>query len=145
MKGTLTKIDDQWYVEWGLLKYPVYQHTFDMTKHSPKSIIPLKEGAEVNFTIENFWETGLEKTIQIANLVYTDDKVEKPSSGLDETYYNEFLDRLTIIGEMIERFLIDHPVCDEHDNVYYLISEAMKNIVDAHLKTQDIMNIYYHE
>lgn len=138
MKGTLTKIDDQWYVKWGLLKYPVYQRTLDMTKK--QSIIPLKEGAEVSFTIDDFWETGLSRKIKIANLVYTDDKVEKSNSGLDEIYYTEFIDRLTIIGEMLERFLIDHPVCDEHDEIYNLISNAQNNIVDAYLKTQDIMN-----
>jgi len=140
MKGTLIKIDGKWYVERGLLKYPVYQRTFDMTKHSPKSIIPLKEGAEVNFTIDDFWETGLSRKIKIANLVYTDDKVEDSSNGLDEIYYTEFIDRLTIVGEMLERFLIDHPVCDEHNELYDLVSEAQRNIVDAYLKTQDIMN-----
>lgn len=139
MKGKLKKIEGQWYVECGLLKYPVYQHTLDMTKK--QSIIPLEEGAEVNFTIDDFWETGLSRKIKIANLVYTDDEVNK----LDECYYNEFLDRLTIVGDMIERFLIEHPVCDKHGELYNLVSDSLKNIVDAHLKTQDITNIYYYE
>ena len=135
MKGKLKKIDGQWYVKGELCDYPVYQHTFDMTKHSPKSIIPLKEGAEVSFIVERFWETGLEKTIEVANLIAAP---EKDSDELDDFYYHEVLDRLMILNDMMENYLIDHPVCQKHRDLRDIIESAQDILGEAYLKMGDI-------
>ena len=147
MKGKLKKIDNQWYVEWGLLKYPVYQRTLDTTKK--QSIVPLKEGAEVNFTIDDFWETGLSRKIQIANLItppYVSDDFqigpdgayEHTDDGLDEFYYHELLDRLSIINDMMENYLMDHPVCEKYPELKDSIERAQDYLGEAYLKMKDI-------
>lgn len=58
---------------------------------------------------------------------------------LDDFYYHEVLDRLSIIGDMIERFLIDHPVCDKHSEIKTPILEAQELIADAYLKMGEII------
>lgn len=138
MKGILHKDDKLgWIVLFDDEYLPVYQHTFDMTKHSPKSIVTLKQGAEVNFTIEDFWETGLEKTIQIANLIAAP---EKNTDELDDFYYHEVLDRLMIINDMMENYLMDHPVCQKHKDLKDLIESAQDILGEAYLMMGDIRN-----
>ena len=138
MKGKLKKIDGQWYVEWGLLKYPVYQYEFDMREHSPKSIVTLKEGVKVDFTIENFWETGLEKRIEVAKIMCTVDDTEDVEDSLDDFYYHEVLDRLMILNDMMENYLIDHPVCQKHRDLRDIIESAQDILGEAYLKMGDI-------
>lgn len=58
---------------------------------------------------------------------------------LDDFHYHEALDRLTIIGEMIERLLIDHPVLEEHRDLRDTVEKAEDLIGDAYLSIGDII------
>jgi len=71
MKGTVHKTDNGWEV--------IYMKDFDskILQYIGKvslpllnqSIYDLKEGNEVEFEIEDFWETGLEKVYKIAKII----------------------------------------------------------------------------
>jgi nitroimidazol reductase NimA-like FMN-containing flavoprotein (pyridoxamine 5'-phosphate oxidase superfamily) len=67
MKGTLYKTEQGW-----MVKHPVatnFQHTYyHINPYHEKSYF-LDEGSEVEFEIEDFWETGMEEVIRVATLV----------------------------------------------------------------------------
>ena len=67
MKGTLHKTEQGWVV-----KHPVatnFQHTYyHINPYHEKSYF-LDEGSEVEFEIEDFWETGMEEVFKVAKLV----------------------------------------------------------------------------
>ncbi len=53
---------------------------------------------------------------------------------LDEFYYHEVLDRLTLVTDIIDRHLIDHPVCEKHTELKQLIEKAGEYLAEAYLK-----------
>jgi hypothetical protein len=76
MKGTLKFTGAGWEVEyvaresksgrWIVDRLSIYQETFNQTIKQP--IIPLLDGMQVEFEIEDFWETGLEQVYKVAKL-----------------------------------------------------------------------------
>jgi len=77
MNGTLKFTGAGWEVEyvaresksgrWIVDRLPIYQETFNQTIKQP--IIPLVDGTQVEFEIEDFWETGLEQVYKLAKLI----------------------------------------------------------------------------
>jgi len=76
MKGILKNTPAGWYVWYCVMRdeitsgydsIPVYQETFDFNGKQP--IIPLVEGKQVEFKIEDFWETGGDEGIKLAKLI----------------------------------------------------------------------------
>jgi hypothetical protein len=76
MKGILKNTPAGWYVWYSVMRdeitsgydsIPVYQETFDFNGKQP--IIPLVEGKQVEFKIEDFWETGGDEGIKLAKLI----------------------------------------------------------------------------
>jgi hypothetical protein len=59
---------------------------------------------------------------------------------LDQFYYHEVLDRLSVINDIVERHLIEHPVCDKHNEIKFLIVKAQEYIADAYLEMGSIIN-----
>jgi len=86
MNGTLKFTGAGWEVEyvaresksgrWIVDRLSIYQETFNQTIKQP--IIPLVEGMQVEFEIEDFWETGLEQVYKIAKLI-------RPKINIEET------------------------------------------------------------
>ena len=83
MKGILKNTPAGWYVWYIVMRdeitlgydsIPLYQETFDFNGKQP--IIPLVEGKQVEFNIEDFWETGGDEGIKLAKLL--DKKSEYP-------------------------------------------------------------------
>ena len=83
MKGILKNTPAGWYVWYSVMRdeitlgydsIPLYQETFDFNGKQP--IIPLVEGKQVEFNIEDFWETGGDEGIKLAKLL--DKKSEYP-------------------------------------------------------------------
>ena len=76
MNGTLKFTGAGWEVEyvaresksgrWIVDRLSIYQETFNQTIKQP--IIPLVDGMQVEFEIEDFWETGLEQVYKVAKL-----------------------------------------------------------------------------
>lgn len=143
MKGTLTKLDKGWFVkrieegDWETY-YPIYQKPNDF----------FVEDREVDFKLEKFWETGMESSITIATL-YTppyvsddfqigpDGAYEHTDDGSSEFHCHELLDRLTIINDMMENYLIDHPLCETHPQLKDMLTDAQDILGEVYLKIKD--------
>jgi hypothetical protein len=73
MKGKLHKSHNGWTVIYEDIArlYPFTQYVIKEIPvepyHKPKNEM---DGQEVEFQIENFWETGLEEVIKVATIVY---------------------------------------------------------------------------
>lgn len=141
MKGILFKVNDQWIVRCGLLDYTLYESQDSN----------LKEGKEVDFKLEKFWETGIEVPLDVAVLhdqltpPYISDDFQIGPHGayehtddLDSYYYHEVLDRLAIINDMMENYLIDHPVCQKHEDLKDTIEKAQDALGEAYQIMGDI-------
>ena len=67
MKGTVLKENNRWTVEhwegFSVKAYPLHPYQTD-----PVGV--LKGGSEIEFELEDFWETGLEETIKVAKIKY---------------------------------------------------------------------------
>ncbi len=57
---------------------------------------------------------------------------------LDQFYYHEMLDRLALINDMIENYLISHPVSEQHSNLRDTIENAQDALGEAYLMMGDI-------
>ena len=97
MKGTVHKTDNGWEIR--------YMKDFD-SKILPyigkvsipllnQSIMDLKEGNEVEFEIEDFWETGLEQSYKIAKIIIPSKKetLEEAAERIYREYPNNPLDK----------------------------------------------------
>lgn len=58
---------------------------------------------------------------------------------LDDFHYHEVLDRLSIINDMMENYLVDHVVCEEHPELKDIIESAQDILGEAYLKMGDIL------
>ena len=67
-----------------------------------------------------------------------DGAYEHTDDGLDEFHYHELLDRLTIINDMIENYLIDHPACEVHPELKDMLTDAQDILGNVYLKIKDI-------
>ena len=68
MKGILKKKDNEWIVEYTFTPYDdyvVYKREYFLEPYDRTEKI---EGKEVDFEIENFWETGMEEVLEVAVL-----------------------------------------------------------------------------
>jgi hypothetical protein len=89
MNGTLKFTGAGWEVEyvaresksgrWIVDRLSIYQETFNQTIKQP--IIPLVDGMQVEFEIEDFWETGGDEGIKLAKLIIPK---EEPKINLEE-------------------------------------------------------------
>lgn len=72
MKGILKKTLTEWTLSWtteeGLHKLPVHPHQQDELQASITTMVN-NDGREVDFEIEDFYETGLEQPYQVARLI----------------------------------------------------------------------------
>lgn len=66
-------------------------------------------------------------------------KSKKKSKGklktkiiLDSYHYHEAIDRLYMIGRMIEDFIIEHPVCMKHKKIRKNVEKALGLLADAY-------------
>jgi len=84
MKGILKNTPAGWYVWYSVMRdeitsgydsIPVYQETFDFNGKQP--IIPLVEGKQVEFKIEDFWETGGDEGIKLAKLIIPKEELKQ--------------------------------------------------------------------
>jgi hypothetical protein len=103
MKGILKKTPAGWYVWYSVMRdeitsgydsIPLYQETFDFNGKQP--IIPLVEGKQVEFNIEDFWETGGDEGIKLAKLIIPKEepKEEPKRETLEEFIKKSYLSRL---------------------------------------------------
>ena len=106
----------------------------------------LVNGSEVEFEIEIFIETGIEpyKVATLSTPFVSDNFQIGPEGAyehieLDEFHYHEVLDRLTMIGNIIEQYLIEHPVCEKHTELKDLVTTAHNMIMNAYIKTGGII------
>jgi hypothetical protein len=95
-----------------------------------------QEGEIVKFNLEEFWETGIEKTFKVANI----GEEESSTQELDAFHYHEVLDRLTLLGDSLERHLIDHPVCEAHPELKEILLKSQETIIEAYLKVGEIIS-----
>lgn len=51
---------------------------------------------------------------------------------LDEYHHHEMIDRLYLIGNMIDTFLLEHPVATHHEKINELISNASNDLAQAY-------------
>jgi hypothetical protein len=51
---------------------------------------------------------------------------------LTEFHYHEALDRASLIGDMVDRHLIQHPVCKLDKDVNKLVEEAATKLFEAY-------------
>lgn len=51
---------------------------------------------------------------------------------LDTYNYHEMVDRLYLIGNMIDTFLLEHPVASHHTKINELISNASDDLAEAY-------------
>jgi hypothetical protein len=51
---------------------------------------------------------------------------------LTEFHYHEALDRASLIGDMVDRHLIQHPVCKLDKEVNKLVEEAATKLFEAY-------------
>ncbi len=56
----------------------------------------------------------------------------KAKDKLTEFHYHEALDRSSMIGDMIDRHLIQHPVCKLDKEVGQLVEEAATKLFEAY-------------
>lgn len=64
---------------------------------------------------------------------------QDPDTGLDEFYYHEILDRLTVTGDIVERHLLDHPVTEKHIEIKTEVEAAIKHLAEAYMKMGGIV------
>jgi hypothetical protein len=158
MKGILHKVNGSW-----MIKDPTGESRFPLFSLNPyEQHDGLQDGAEVEYEVEVFYETGLEEPYLVATLstpFVSDDFQIGPDGAfecneeeleklrtknykreLDEFHYHEVLDRLTLVGDIIERHLIDHPVMEQHKAVRDLIEKANEYIAEAYLEMGGIIS-----
>lgn len=165
MKGKLHKNKEgEWYVYKLGIKhapgaqkyfehcYPVHPYDLTTVKKYYKIAGDSLFDSQFEFKIEQFWEMGIEKPIEVATLIkfavenpiVSDDFQIGPNGAyehtneLDSYYYHEVLDRLMILNDMMENYLIDHPVCQKHQDLRDLIESAQDILGEAYLKMGDI-------
>lgn len=165
MKGKLHKNkEDEWYVyKLGIKDAPgtpkYFEHRYRLHPYELTAVSKYHKiagdslfDAEFDFKVEQFWETGIEKPIEVATLIkfavenpaVSDDFQIGPYGAYEHTdepdpfYYHEVLDRLMIINDMMENYLIDHPVCQKHQDLRDLIESAQDILGEAYLKMGDI-------
>ncbi len=51
---------------------------------------------------------------------------------LDSFHYHEMFDRLYLIGNMIDTFLLEHPVASHHEKINELLTDASSKLADAY-------------
>ncbi|MFW6246561.1 MAG: hypothetical protein ACOC22_00095 [bacterium] len=51
---------------------------------------------------------------------------------LDSYHYHEMIDRLYLMGDMIDSFLSNHPVAVHHSKINELITNASKDLAEAY-------------
>ena len=93
-----------------------------------------QEGEIVKFNIEEFWETGIEKPFKVANIG------EEIPQDLDPFHYHEVLDRLTLLGDTLERHIIYHPVCEAHPELKEILLKSQETLIEAYLKVGEIIS-----
>ena len=85
MKGIIKKVDKTWYVV-ETIDSTDWFHIIGSTSLSEND---LKEGDNVEFEMEDFWETGLEKVIKVAKIIknpileLSDEEIQE---GVDEHF-----------------------------------------------------------
>jgi hypothetical protein len=163
MKGTIHKLSKGWtiwYNEDHIGGNVAFVDSLPLNPYQQHD--GLVNGSEVEFEIETFIETGIEP-YKVATLSipfvsdnfqigpegayeHDEDAIEKlrsrnyleDATGLDAFHYHEVLDRLTIINEMIENCLINHPVCENHLKLKDIIESAQDLLGDAYLEVDRI-------
>jgi hypothetical protein len=112
MKGILKKTPAGWYVWYSVMRdeitsgydsIPVYQETFDFNGKQP--IIPLVEGKQVEFNIEDFWETGGDEGIKLAKLII-------PKEEPKQETFEEAAERLSELQE--GTYTVQHKITYKH-------------------------------
>lgn len=147
MKGTLHKKGKSWTVRY--VKTPERTTKIaTLPVHPYQKRTSFVEGQEVEFDIEVLCEYGIDPidvaAIKLPKEYNAAEWVEEMSlrqdlGELDDFHYHEVLDRLTMIGDMVERYLIDHPVLEEHKALRDVVEKAQDLIGDAYLMMGDIL------
>jgi len=144
MKGKLKKVENQWYAvntcEWGIgWFYRLHPEdvecvkTYDDNYYDDIQLHPFfYEGKEIDFEIEDFWETGMEEVVKVAKL--TDSKKinleEMPKEEWEEarnTAYKHFdIDDLpTTTSDLIDAAIWSLPF-DERMKCWDLIEKLVE-------------------
>jgi hypothetical protein len=112
MKGILKNTPAGWYVWYSVMRdeitsgydsIPVYQETFDFNGKQP--IIPLVEGKQVEFKIEDFWETGGDEGIKLAKLIIPKEEPKDVVLGYKTSLDAQMLDKVEPKRETLEEFI----------------------------------------
>jgi hypothetical protein len=137
MKGILKNTPAGWYVWYSVMRdeitsgydsIPVYQETFDFNGKQP--IIPLVEGKQVEFNIEDFWETGGDEGIKLAKLIIPK---EEPKEEPKRETLEEAAERLSELQE--GTYTVQHKITYKHG----FIDGAKWN--ESHRKTKQKLNM----
>lgn len=120
--GKLVRIENMWHVESsdGLI-LPVNPY---------QQIDKLKEFDVVQIKFELFAETGIEPFYVATILEDAEDENIEP----DAFHYHEIMDRLTLINDLVERQIIDHPVCYKHADFKKMMDDIVSKLADAYIK-----------
>jgi hypothetical protein len=147
MKGTIHKLSKGWTIWYNEDHIGGNVSFVDSLPLNPyQQHDGLVNGSEVEFEIETFVETGIEpyKVATLSTPFVSDNFQIGPEGAyeygeeLDDFQFHELLDRLTIINEMIENCLINHPICENHLKLKDIIESAQDLLGDAYLEVDRI-------
>lgn len=60
---------------------------------------------------------------------------------LDDFHYHEMIDRLYLLGNMIDTFLSEHPVATHHPKINELIGSASNDLAEAYQITGSLISM----
>ena len=105
------KINEEVYYEYDLL--------MDNETELELTMISKKTGEDFNQIINGALKAAV--AIEIAN-----------QNDLDEYHFHEAMDRLYVVGSIINEALLEHPVCTSYEGVRKRIKQAQELLVEAY-------------
>lgn len=147
MKGRLQKTPKGWVIN-TIPNSKIWSSYIPLHPYHP-NIEGLKDGYEVEYEVEKFWETGIETPLDVAKISFpfvSDDFQIGPDGAyehtefteLDKFHYHEFLDRLSLMGDIVDHSILKHPVCDETPGIKEMAEDVISKLVDLYQKVGEI-------
>jgi hypothetical protein len=142
MKGRLNKTPNGWVIG-GTLYNGIWSNYIPLNPNQQG--FNLKEGSEVEYKEETYWETGLDPfKVATLDVPFVSDDFQIGPDGayehteIDEFHHHEFLDRVSLMGDIVDHTLLKHPVCDDDEEIKNLTEEIISKLVDLYQKAGEI-------